>query len=59
MNEITISANRYEALVRCEHEANCLKNIIWRKFKEYGTFSREEIKMLYDLFVGDMEVYDE
>lgn len=47
---VCISLDRLQQLIRAEHDANHLKALIGEKHDSYGTFSREEIKMLYTLY---------
>ncbi len=52
---VFISTDRYERLVKAENDANQIKALLAEKFENYGTFSREELKMLYTMFIGKKE----
>ena len=47
-----IGIERYTQLIRAEQDANCLKALIAEKFENYGMIDREDLKMLYHLFIG-------
>lgn len=53
--EINVIFERYEELLRAEHDANHLKALIADKVEDYGTFSREEMKMLYTMYCDKKE----
>lgn len=56
MNEnITISADRYEQLIRAEHDANILKAIIADAYEEYHAIDRGVLTTLYTMFIGKKE----
>ena len=57
MNEakVTITAGRYEQLIRAEQDANHLKDLIAEKYVHYDTLGREELKMLVTMFIGIKE----
>lgn len=50
-----LTLDRYDQLLRSEQDANYLKALLAEKFENYGTFSREELKMLYTMFIGKKE----
>lgn len=49
---ITIPADRYVELLRAEHTALMLLNIIQEKKDHYGSIDLSEIKLLHTLFCG-------
>lgn len=53
--EAKVSIPRYDELIRAEQDANYLKALIAEKYENYGSFSREELKMLYTMFIGKKE----
>lgn len=52
---IGLDVQRFEQLIKSEHDANYLKALIAEKYENYGTFSREELKILYTMFIGKEE----
>ena len=50
-----LTLDRYDQLLRSEQDANYLKALLAEKFENYGTFSREELKILYTMFIGKEE----
>lgn len=52
MQEVTISMERFQQLIRAEQDANHLKALITDKFENYGTIDREDMKMLCILYCG-------
>lgn len=50
-----LDVQRFEQLIKSEHDANYLKSLIAEKYEHYGTFSREELKILYTMFIGKEE----
>ena len=56
MNEtITISMERYNQLIRAEHEANHLKSLISDCHENYHNITREELNLLYTMYIGNKE----
>lgn len=51
-NTVTISVERFQQLIRAEHDANHLKALIADAQKNYDSFGRTEMNVLYKLFVG-------
>ena len=52
MGEVTISIERFQQLIRAEHEANQLKAFLKDKFDTWGSFDREVQKTLCTLYCG-------
>lgn len=52
---VFISTDRYERLIKSEHDANQLKALIKERYDSYGTFDREDLKFLYFMFIGKEE----
>lgn len=52
---IFLTMDRYDQLLRSEQDANYLKTLLAEKYEKYGTFSREELKILYTMFIGKEE----
>ena len=50
MDEITIE--RYNQLIRAEHDANQLKKLIADKYENYGRIDRDTLELLYNIYVG-------
>lgn len=50
-----LTLDRYDQLLRSEQDANYLKALLAEKFENYGTFSREELKILYTMFIVKKE----
>ena len=48
--DVTITSARYAELIRAEHDANCLKELIKTKADHYDGFDRVETKLLRDLY---------
>ena len=55
-NYVTISQVRFEQLVRAEHDANQLKSLIAECHENYHIVSREEMNLLYTMYIGNKEV---
>lgn len=53
--EINVIFERYEELLRAEHDANHLKALIADKVENYGTFTRDELKLIYTMFCEKKE----
>ena len=54
-SDIMISGERYQQLIRAEHDANMLKVIIAETYNNYRTIDRETLKVLYAIFIGEKE----
>lgn len=54
-NYIAVDEKRYDQLIRAEHDANQLKALIAEKVDGLGSFSREELKLLYAMFISNKE----
>lgn len=52
---ISITAERYEQLIRAEHDANHLKALIADCHGNYHGITREEINILYTMYFGNKE----
>lgn len=52
MQEVTISLDRFQQLLRAEQDANHLKALIADKFESYGSLDREDLKLLCILYCG-------
>ena len=52
MQEVTISMERFQQLIRAEQDANQLKALITDKLEHYGTIDREVMKILSVLYCG-------
>ena len=48
--DITITRARYNELLKAEHDANCLKDLIFQKAKNFETLDYKEIKLLKELY---------
>ena len=56
MNDhINISLERYDQLVRAEHDAHQFKAMIFDKCKTYESISYKEILTLYAMYFGKEE----
>lgn len=47
-----ISTTRLEQLIKAEHDANHLKALLAFKYENYGSFSRDELEVLYAMYIG-------
>ena len=54
-NYVMIPIERYEQLLRAEHDANQLKALIEKKNNDYGTIGRDELLCLETIYFGDKE----
>ena len=54
-NYVTISQERFEQLIRAEHDANQLKAIIADCHENYHSITREELDLLYSMYIGKKE----
>lgn len=52
---VAIPLERYEQLIRAEHDANQLKALIEKKNEDYGTIDRNELLCLQAIYIGDKE----
>ncbi len=52
---VAIAPERYEQLIRAEHDANQLKAIIDKAYENYETFDRVKIVVLHDIYIGSKE----
>jgi hypothetical protein len=52
---ISITEERYEQLIRAEHDANILKAIIADAYEEYHAIDRGVLTTLYTMFIGKKE----
>lgn len=48
--DVTITRARYAELIRAEHDANCLKDLILRKANWCDCISADEIQLLRHLY---------
>lgn len=51
---ITIPVERYAELIKAEREAECLKAFLYCRFKDYGSISYEELRMLHALYFPEV-----
>lgn len=54
-NYVTISQERFEQLIRAEHDANQLKAIIADCHENYHSITREDLNLLYTVHIGNKE----
>ena len=54
-NMVSISLERYDQLIRAEHDAHCLKAMIFDKCKTYESIPYKEIVTLYAMYFGNKE----
>ena len=52
---VAVPLERYEQLIRAEHDANQLKALIEKKNNDYGTIGRDELLCLGTIYFGDKE----
>lgn len=52
---VAIAPERYEQLIRAEHDANQLKALIDKTYTSFETLDRTKIVFLYDLYIGSKE----
>lgn len=55
MPTITISVERFEQLLRAEHDANHLKALIADCHGNYHSITREDLNLLYTMYFGNKE----
>lgn len=48
--DITITRTRYAELLIAEHDANCLKDLIFQKAENFENLDYKEIKLLKELY---------
>lgn len=53
---VTITIERYDQLLRAEHDANQLKNLISEAYDSYAGVDRAALLLLYKLYFGNTEV---
>ena len=54
-NLVAVPTERYQQLIRAEHDADMLKAFLVKKYENYGTICRAEIEMFYTIFIGEKE----
>lgn len=54
-----VETTRLEQLIKAENDACMLKAIIATAYKGYETIDRGTLKVLYRMFIGEMEGDDE
>ena len=52
---ISITAERYEQLIRAERDASLLKALLTDCHENYHSVSREDLNLLYTMFIGKKE----
>lgn len=52
---LTLSTERYEQLLRAEHDANHLKALIADRNDNYHGITRDDLNLLYTMFIGKKE----
>lgn len=55
MPTITISEERFQQLIRAEHDANMLKSVIAEHYENKESLYTSEIELMYNLFIGKKE----
>ena len=50
-----IAYSRLEQLIKAENDANMLKAFIADKYENYGMVTRDDLGVLYSLFIGKKE----
>lgn len=55
MSTITISVERFQQLIRAEHDANSLKALIADAYANYESLDRTKLAVLYKLYFGTNE----
>lgn len=55
---VSIAPERYEQLVKAEHDANLMKALIADAYEEYHTIDRGVLTSLYTMFIGKKEDKD-
>ena len=55
-NYVMIAPERYEQLIRAEHDANHLKNLIADAYENYAVLDRTTLGLLNKLYFGNTEV---
>lgn len=54
-NTVTISVERFQQLIRAEHEANHLKSLIVDCHENYHSVTRDDLNLLYTMYIGKKE----
>lgn len=54
MTEVTISIERFQQLIRAEHDANALKALIASTVDRYCSLSLDELRLLDEIYRGDV-----
>ena len=54
-NYVAIPLERYEQLIRAEHDANHLKAIITDCHENYHSIARGDLDLLYSMYIGKKE----
>ena len=54
-NTVTISIERFQQLIRAEHDANQLKTLITDTYKSFDTLDRTKLTLLNKIYCGDKE----
>ena len=54
-NYVAIPLERYEQLIRAEHDANQLKSLLEDKHKDYGNIDYNEVCLLHNFYFGNKE----
>jgi hypothetical protein len=49
-SDIKITRARYTELIKAEHDADCLKDLILQKAENYQSITLEEVKLLKQLY---------
>lgn len=52
---VNLSIERYNQLIRLENDANLLKAVISDAHDNYRSIERDDIKILYTMFIGNKE----
>jgi hypothetical protein len=55
MEEVTITKERYEQLIRAEHDANQLKSVIEDACNSYSSIDYNCVSMLRTIYIGKKE----
>lgn len=55
VSDITITRARYGELLKAEHDAECLKDLIKQKAKRYESLDNREIRLLKELYFYEMD----
>ena len=52
---LSISFERYEQLIRAEHEANKIKSLISEKYENFENINRDDLKLLHAMYCNKKE----